>query len=78
MDEGARRLVRDGELTGLPVRVAAILRRHGLTTRAAVGAWYGRERQAARPLRGIGPGSVEAIVAWLGADAEEERDDDAG
>ena len=67
-----------GEFAGLPPRVAAILRQHGLATRAAVGAWYGRARQAARPLRGIGPSSVEAIVAWLGADAEEGHDNDAG
>ena len=68
---------RAGALAGLPVRIAAILRQHGLATRAAVGAWYGRERHGARRLQGIGPSSVEAIVAWLGADAAG-GDDDAG
>jgi len=67
-----------GEFAGLPSRLAALLRRHGLSTRGAVRAWYGRDRQAARQLRGIGPSSVEAILAWLGADAEEGRDDDGG
>jgi len=66
-----------GEFAGLPKYIAALLRRYGLSTRGAVRAWYGRDRQAAGRLPGIGPGSVEAIVAWLGADPEE-SDDDAG
>lgn len=59
-------MVLHGVYAGLPKRIATLLRRNGMYTRAAVRDWYRADPLHAGARRGLGAGSVALIGFWLG------------
>ena len=68
-------LEQTGEFAGLPSRLAALLHRQELHTRAQVAAWYRGALPGRKVAYGIGPKSLATLAAWLGAEPEAGGDD---